>query len=220
MHPGHMVGTWGDSRGRSSANCHKGLSPISNTGYTGSAFKLKIYQTAIQDVLLIEPKVFEDQRGFFFESYQQKAFEEAGIKWDFVQDNHSRSQHGTLRGLHYQLQQPQGKLVRVIAGEIFDVAVDIRKGSPTFGEWVGDYLSSENRRMLWVPPGFAHGFLVTSTTAEVLYKATDYYAPQWERTIIWNDPNINIKWPIIEIEPILSTKDKAGVLFNQAEIFE
>ena len=176
--------------------------------------------TKIPDVILIEPRVFSDSRGFFLESYQKKRFAEAGIKFEFVQDNHSQSEQGILRGLHYQIQQPQGKLVRVISGEIFDVAVDLRRSSPTFGKWVGDSLSSENRRMLWVPPGFAHGFVVTSATAEVLYKATDYYAPQWERTIVWNDPTLNIDWPLKEKVPILSVKDKAGVLFNRAEIFE
>ena len=176
--------------------------------------------TKIPEVILIEPRVFSDSRGFFLESYQKKRFAEAGIKFEFVQDNHSQSEQGILRGLHYQIQQPQGKLVRVISGEIFDVAVDLRRSSPTFGKWVGDSLSSENRRMLWVPPGFAHGFVVTSATAEVLYKATDYYAPQWERTIVWNDPTLNIVWPLKEKVPILSVKDKAGVLFNRAEIFE
>ena len=176
--------------------------------------------TKIPEVILIEPRVFSDSRGFFLESYQKKRFAEAGIKFEFVQDNHSQSEQGILRGLHYQIQQPQGKLVRVISGEIFDVAVDLRRSSPTFGKWVGDSLSSENRRMLWVPPGFAHGFVATSATAEVLYKATDYYAPQWERTIVWNDPTLNIDWPLKEKVPILSVKDKAGVLFNRAEIFE
>lgn len=176
--------------------------------------------TAIYDVILIEPKVFSDARGFFLESYQKQRFVEAGIPFDFVQDNHSKSEQGVLRGLHYQIQQPQGKLVRVIAGEIFDVAVDIRKHSPTFGKWVGDYLSNNNKKILWVPPGFAHGFYVTSPTAEVLYKATDYYAPQWERTILWNDPTIHIDWPIQEKPPILSPKDEVGKLLLEAEVFE
>lgn len=176
--------------------------------------------TKIPEVILIEPRVFLDSRGFFLESYQKKRFAEAGIKFDFVQDNHSQSEQGILRGLHYQIQQPQGKLVRVISGEIFDVAVDLRRSSPTFGKWVGDSLSSENRRMLWVPPGFAHGFVVTSTTAEVLYKATDYYAPQWERTIVWNDPTLNIVWPLKEKVPILSAKDQAGKHFLEAEMFK
>lgn len=177
-------------------------------------------RTIIPDVVLIEPKVFEDSRGYFFESYQKKRFAEAGIPWDFVQDNQSRSQKGTLRGLHYQIQQPQGKLVRVVVGEIFDVAVDIRRSSPTFGKWVGDYLSAENKRMIWIPPGFAHGFYVTSPDAEVIYKATDYYAPQWERTIAWNDPEIGIAWPFGDASPILSPKDAAGKWLAEAEVFE
>lgn len=177
-------------------------------------------KTAIPDVILIEPKVFLDERGFFIESYQKKRFAEAGIEAEFVQDNHSKSCHGTLRGLHYQIQQPQGKLIRVVSGEIFDVAVDIRRNSPTFGKWVGDYLSAENKRMLWVPAGFAHGFFVTSPEAEVIYKATDYYAPQWERTIAWNDPTINIKWPIDNTRPILSPKDAAGKSLSEADTFQ
>ncbi|HSK65492.1 MAG TPA: dTDP-4-dehydrorhamnose 3,5-epimerase [Anaerolineales bacterium] len=181
---------------------------------------MKILSTAIPDVLLIEPKVFKDERGFFLESYQKKQFEQAGIKADFVQDNHSKSCRGTLRGLHYQIRQPQGKLVRVIAGEVFDVAVDIRKNSPTFGQWVGDFLSAENKRMLWVPPGFAHGFLVTSAEAEVLYKASDYYAPEWERSIIWNDPSIGVSWPVEGGIPILSAKDSQGKLLKEAEVFD
>lgn len=180
---------------------------------------MKIIPTAIPDVWIIEPKVFQDDRGFFLESYQKKQFEEAGINIDFVQDNHSKSCHGTLRGLHYQIQQPQGKLVRTIAGEIFDVVVDIRKSSPTFGQWAGDYLSAENKRMLWVPAGFAHGFFVTSQEAEVLYKASDYYAPQWERCILWNDPGIGIPWPIKDQNPILSVKDVKGRLLEEAELF-
>ena len=181
---------------------------------------MKIIATSIPDVLLIEPKVFQDERGFFLESYQKKQFTEFGIGFDFVQDNHSKSCQRTLRGLHYQIHQAQGKLVRVVAGEIFDVAVDIRKHSPTFGQWVGDTLSAENKRMLWVPPGFAHGFYVMSSEAEVLYKATDYYAPQWERTILWNDPQISIEWPIQNLLPILSPKDEAGKLLTDAELFE
>lgn len=176
--------------------------------------------TLIPDVIVIEPKVFADERGFFFESYQRQLFAEAGIAFDFVQDNHSKSQQGVLRGLHYQIRQAQGKLMRVVAGEIFDVAVDIRRNSPTFGKWVGDYLSSENKKMLWIPPGFAHGFYVTSPEAEVIYKATDYYAPQWERTVIWNDPSIAINWPLKGDEPILSSKDRAGKLLKEAEVFE
>lgn len=181
---------------------------------------MRFSNTTINDVVLIEPKVIADERGFFLESYQKQRFAEAGIPFDFVQDNHSKSGQGVLRGLHYQIKQPQGKLVRVLSGEIFDVAVDIRKNSPTFGKWVGAYLSDNNKRMLWVPPGFAHGFYVTSPTAEIFYKATDYYAPQWERTIIWNDPAINISWPIEGNVPILSSKDKLGSLLNKAEVFE
>jgi len=181
---------------------------------------LNIIHSAIPDVILIEPAVFRDERGFFFESYQRQRFAEIGIPFEFVQDNHSKSVQGVLRGLHYQIRQPQGKLVRVVVGEIFDVAVDIRKGSPTFGQWVGDYLSAENKRMIWIPPGFAHGFLVTSPEAEVIYKTTDYYAPQWERTIAWNDPALNIRWPLENISPIISAKDAAGSLLVNAETFE
>ena len=180
---------------------------------------MNIVLTSLPDVLLIEPKVFQDERGFFLESYQKKKFQEIGIVAEFVQDNHSKSCQGTLRGLHYQLKQPQGKLVRVISGEIFDVAVDIRKTSATYGQWVGDYLSAENKRMLWIPEGFAHGFYVTSPAAEVLYKATDYYAPEWERSILWNDPTINIGWPLLDELPILSTRDEIGKLLVDAEIF-
>jgi len=175
---------------------------------------------SISDVILIEPKIFADERGFFLESYQRELFRDAGIDVDFVQDNHSKSRFGTLRGLHYQIQHPQGKLVRVISGEIFDVAVDIRRNSPTFGNWVGDYLSAENKKMLWVPEGFAHGFYVTSPEAEVLYKATDYYAPVWERSITWDDPTINIEWPIRDTEPTLSLKDASGKSLIEAEVFE
>ena len=176
--------------------------------------------TIIPDVILIEPKVFADERGFVLESYQKQRFTAAGIPFDFVQDNHSKSQQGVLRGLHYQIQQTQGKLVRVIAGEVFDVAVDIRKSSPTFGKWVGEFLSADNKKMLWVPAGFAHGFYVISPSAEVQYKTTDYYAPQWERTIAWNDPAINIAWPIHGITPTLSPKDEAGKALAQADVFE
>lgn len=181
---------------------------------------MNIISTPIPDVLLIEPKVFPDDRGFFFESYQKEKFRQVGIDVEFVQDNHSKSCLGTLRGLHYQIRQPQGKLVRVVAGEIFDVAVDVRRNSPTFGHWVGDYLSAENKKMLWVPVGFAHGFYVTSLEAEVLYKATDYYAPAWERSIIWNDPVIGIQWPLQDKLPILSTKDAGGNLLSEAELFD
>ena len=180
---------------------------------------MNIISTSIPDVFLIEPRVFQDERGFFLESYQKNKFREAGIDVDFVQDNHSKSCHGTLRGLHYQLQQPQGKLVRVIAGEVFDVSLDVRRHSPTFGQWVGTYLSAENKKMLWMPAGFAHGLYVTSAEAEVIYKASDYYAPEWERCILWNDPAINIQWPVEGELPILSTKDLKGKLLKEAEVF-
>lgn len=181
---------------------------------------MRFIPTTIPDVILIEPKVFADERGFFLESYQKQRFAEAGISFDFVQDNHSKSQQGVLRGLHYQIEKTQGKLVRVISGEIFDVAVDIRKSSPTFGKWVGEYLSADDKKMLWVPPGFAHGFLVTSPSAEVLYKATDYYAPQAECSILWNDHTLNIDWPLHGTPPILSPKDSSGKSFSDAVVFE
>ena len=176
---------------------------------------------AIPDVVLIEPKVFGDARGFFYESFNQRAFNEAsGTSHQFVQDNHSRSSKGVLRGLHYQIQQPQGKLVRVVQGAVFDVAVDIRKSSPTFGQWVGVELSADNHRQLWVPPGFAHGFVVLSDTAEFLYKTTDYYAPQHERCIAWNDPSLAIDWPDLGMAPLLSAKDAAGVALSAAQGFD
>ena len=181
---------------------------------------MKVTRTAIADVLIIEPKVFGDARGFFYESFNQKAFNEAtGLDVNFVQDNHSRSNKGVLRGLHYQIEQPQGKLVRVVRGAVFDVAVDIRKGSPTFGKWEGIELSEDNHRQLWVPPGFAHGFVVTSESAEFLYKTTDYYAPEYERCILWNDPAIGIRWPMDSHginSPLLSAKDKQGKLLTDA----
>lgn len=180
---------------------------------------MNVIQTAIPGVLMVEPRIFADARGFFYESYNKRFMETAGIAGDFVQDNHSRSARNVLRGLHYQIKQPQGKLVRVTMGEVFDVAVDIRKSSRTFGRWVGFNLSAENNRLAWIPPGFAHGFLVLSEYAEVLYKTTDYWAPQFERTIIWNDRNLAIDWPAGG-EPLLSAKDKAGVAFDQAEMFE
>jgi len=180
---------------------------------------MKIIKTALPDMVILEPTVFGDERGFFFESFNKRAFADAvGIDVDFVQDNHSRSARNVLRGLHYQIKQPQGKLVRVIAGEVFDVAVDIRRSSPTFGKHVGVHLSAENKRMAWVPPGFAHGFLVLSEYAEFLYKTTDYWAPEWERTISWDDADIGIEWPLMA-SPILSAKDKAGVSFANAEVF-
>ena len=172
--------------------------------------------TAIPDVLILEPKVFGDDRGFFYESYNQQAFQAAtGLDVTFVQDNHSKSARNVLRGLHYQVEQPQGKLVRVVQGEVFDVAVDIRKGSKTFGLWVGQILSAENKKQLWVPPGLAHGFVVLSETAEFLYKTTDYYAPAHERCIAWNDPDLAIDWQM-QGEPLLSAKDAAGVAFRDA----
>jgi dTDP-4-dehydrorhamnose 3,5-epimerase len=176
--------------------------------------------TKIPEVLVIEPKVWGDDRGFFFESFHTQRFNAAvGREVQFVQDNHSMSKHGVLRGLHYQIQQPQGKLVRVVSGEVFDVAVDLRKNSPTFGMWVGEYLSAENKKQFWVPEGFGHGFVVLSETAEFLYKTTDYYAPEYERCVIWNDPTLNIAWPIAG-EPELSEKDKQGKLFVETEVFE
>jgi dTDP-4-dehydrorhamnose 3,5-epimerase len=178
---------------------------------------MKVTACKIADVLLIEPKVFGDARGFFYESFNQKAFDEAtGLNARFVQDNHSKSAKGVLRGLHYQVQQPQGKLVRVVAGEVFDVAVDIRPKSPTFGQWVGEILSAANNRQLWVPPGLAHGFVVLSDTAEFLYKTTDYYAPAHERCIAWDDPTLAIDWPAMDTPPTLSAKDAAGAKFLDA----
>ncbi len=168
---------------------------------------------------MIAPKVFGDDRGFFLESYNRRSMASLGVDFDFVQDNHSRSAKGVLRGLHYQIRQPQGKLVRVVAGEVFDVAVDLRRASPTFGHWVGMTLSSENKRMAWVPPGFAHGFYVTSDYAEVLYKATDYYAPEHERSLLWNDAAIGIEWPLSGGEPLLSEKDSTGALLSAAEVY-
>ena len=181
---------------------------------------MKATRLAIPEVVLIEPKVFGDARGFFFESFNQKAFNEAtGTNHQFVQDNHSRSAKGVLRGLHYQIQQPQGKLVRVAQGAVFDVAVDIRKSSPTFGQWVGEVLSADNHRQLWVPPGFAHGFMVLSETAEFLYKTTDYYAPVYERCIVWDDPDLAIDWPNMGMAPLLSAKDGAGRKLSNADCF-
>ena len=181
---------------------------------------MKATQTKIPDVWVIEPRVFGDDRGFFFESFNEKAFNEAtGNKLPFVQDNHSRSVMGVLRGLHYQLPpRAQGKLVRVVQGEVFDVAVDIRKDSPTFGQWVAEILSAENKKQLWIPPGFAHGFLTLSETAEFLYKTTDYWSPEHERAIIWNDPAIDIAWPLSGAQPMLAAKDAAGTAFVSAEI--
>ncbi len=182
---------------------------------------MQITRLAIPDVILIEPKVFSDARGFFFESFNQRAFNAAtGTDYQFVQDNHSRSSQGVLRGLHYQIQQPQGKLVRVVQGAVLDVAVDIRKSSPTFGQWVSAELSADNHHQLWVPPGFAHGFVVLSETAEFLYKTTDYYAPEYERCIAWDDPALAIDWKDIKLTIKLSNKDQQGSKMDNAELFE
>jgi len=180
---------------------------------------MQIQTTAIPDVLILEPTVFGDDRGFFYESFNKKRFTElTGVTSEFIQDNHSKSAKGVLRGLHYQIQQPQGKLVRVTAGEVFDVVVDLRKSSPTFGKWVGVVLSAANKRQLWVPEGFAHGFVVTSDSAEFLYKTTDYWAPEFERCVLWNDPAIGIDWPL-DGEPLLSGKDKLGTPLANADVF-
>ncbi|WP_349607967.1 dTDP-4-dehydrorhamnose 3,5-epimerase [Cupriavidus sp. DF5525] len=182
---------------------------------------LTVIPTALPEVLIIEPKVFGDARGFFFESYNERAFEEAtGIKRSFVQDNHSRSARNVLRGLHYQIQNPQGKLVRVTAGEVFDVAVDIRRSSPNFGKWVGVSLSAENKRQLWIPEGFAHGFLVLSETADFLYKTTDYWFPEHERAVLWNDPAIGVQWPLNGGEPVMAEKDRGAHLLREADCYE
>ncbi len=181
---------------------------------------MKITQTAIAGVLMIEPRVFGDERGFFFESYNERAFFEAtGVAAKFVQDNHSRSVKNTLRGLHYQIRQPQGKLVRAASGEVFDVVVDMRRSSPTFGQMGRPRLSAENKKMLWVPPGLAHGFSVLSDHADFLYKTTDYWAPQHERTLLWNDPDLAIAWPLAG-EPLLAAKDRAGKRLSEAEVFD
>jgi len=181
---------------------------------------MRVTPTAIADVLVIEPRVFSDERGFFFESFNERAFTQAtGITPKFVQDNHSRSVRNTVRGLHYQIQQPQGKLVRAVAGEVFDVVVDIRRSSPTFGLWVGEYLSADNKKMMWIPAGLAHGFSVLSEYADFLYKTTDYWAPQHERTLLWNDPELAIAWPLAG-EPILAVKDRAGKRLSEAEVFD
>ena len=182
---------------------------------------MKALPTDIPDVLLLEPQVFYDARGFFMETYHARKLAELGITAQFVQDNHSRSQRGTLRGLHYQLRQAQGKLVRVVYGEIFDVAVDLRRRSPTFGQWTGAILSADNKSQLWIPPGFAHGFYSLSETVDLIYKVTDYYALEWDRTLVWNDPQINVVWPLIDNQPpVLSAKDAQGRLLSQAEVFE
>ncbi len=180
---------------------------------------MKVTQTEIPEVLVIEPQVFGDERGFFFESFNEKNWrEKTGLKNLFVQDNHSRSARGVLRGIHYQIEHAQGKLVRVVAGEVFDVAVDLRRKSPTFGQWVGEYLTADNHKQLWVPEGFGHGFVVLSNSAEFLYRTTDYWAPEHERCIIWNDPDLNVGWPL-DFTPVLSAKDAEGVLFKDAEVY-
>ncbi len=180
---------------------------------------MKIVQTPLQDVLVVEPTVFGDERGFFLESYNEARFAEFGLPTRFAQDNHSGSRKGVLRGIHYQIQNPQGKLVRVLQGEVFDVAVDLRRDSSTFGKSFGISLTAENHKMLWIPPGFGHGFLVVSEFAEFAYKATDFYAPQHDRTLLWNDPALEIDWPI-DGEPVLSAKDKVGTLLSAAEVYE
>lgn len=184
---------------------------------------MNIIQTTLPEVLLLEPKVFGDARGFFTESWNKQTFADLGLNLDFVQDNHSRSAQGVLRGIHYQIKQPQGKLVRVVAGSVFDIAVDLRKSSPHFGKWVGYELSAENHRMLWVPPGFGHGFLVLSESADFLYKTTNYYAPEWDRGVRWDDPEIGIDWPLASLQGRalqLSGKDQAQPLLKDAEVFE
>jgi len=180
---------------------------------------MEIIKTSIPDVLILKPKVWGDERGYFYESFRQQWFDEAGIDATFVQDNQSSSQKNVLRGLHYQIQKPQGKLVRVIAGEVFDVAVDLRKSSPTFGRSVGVHLSDANKLMLWIPPGFAHGFSVVSEHAELYYKCTQYYAPEYDRSLLWNDPALSIDWPLLNTEPVLSAKDSAANRLNDAEVF-
>ena len=185
----------------------------------GAEPALRVIPTAIPDVLILEPRVFRDARGFFLETYNQFEFQKVGITAAFVQDNHSRSVRNVLRGLHYQLRKPQGKLVRVVNGAVFDVAVDLRRSSPTFGKWTGTELSDQNKRMLWIPPGFGHGFLVLSETVDFLYKTTELYDGASDRTILWNDPEIGIKWPL-DGEPVVSAKDSAGTPFRLAEVFE
>jgi dTDP-4-dehydrorhamnose 3,5-epimerase len=182
---------------------------------------MQFTSTKIPEVVLIEPNIYSDHRGFFLEAYQINHFKDAGINERFVQDNHAGSRQGALRGLHYQIRSPQGKLIKVVVGEIFDVAVDIRRSSPTFGKWVGAFLTAENKHQLWVPAGFAHGYYVRSEWAEVLYKTTDFYAPQWERTILWDDSVIGIEWPILPgTKPVLSEKDSQGKKLNEAEVFD
>ena len=181
---------------------------------------MKFTPTKIPEIIVIEPTVFGDERGYFMETWTQQKFAEGGINAEFVQDNHSKSQQGVLRGLHYQLSHAQGKLVRVLKGEVFDVAVDMRKSSPSYGQWIGETLSEDNKKMMWVPPGFAHGFFVVSEEAEFVYKCTDYYAPEHERSVLWNDPEIGIRWPLLPGKPPqLSDKDQAGICFKDAEYY-
>jgi len=181
---------------------------------------MNVIETSLPGVLIVEPRVFGDERGFFMESWNRMAFEKAGLPTEFVQDNHSRSAHGVLRGMHYQIEQPQGKLVRVTQGEVFDVAVDLRKSSPAFGQWTGVVLSASNHRLFWVPPGFAHGFYVMSESADFQYKCTSYYAPEHERSLQWNDPSVGIEWPLVNgVEPILSEKDSACPVLAELEIY-
>lgn len=182
---------------------------------------MNVKASPLNDLLLIEPRLYEDERGFFLEAYQDRRYAQNGIPAAFVQDNHSASRMGTLRGLHYQIRQPQGKLLRVVVGEIFDVAIDLRRSSPTFGQWYGTRMSAENHLQIWVPEGFAHGFYVLSEWAELLYKVTDYYAPEWDRTIRWDDPDLDITWPLIDGQPpLLSEKDAQGAPLREAEVFE
>lgn len=180
---------------------------------------MKITRTAIPDVWVLEPQVHGDDRGYFMETFRQSHFQEQGLQVDFVQDNQSRSVQGTLRGLHYQLQFPQGKLARILSGEVFDVAVDLRKSSPSFGQWVGEVLSADNKKQLWIPPGFAHGFYVMSESAELAYKCTDYYHPEDDYSLLWNDPEVGIDWPLLSSEPILSTKDASASSLAGVKLF-
>ena len=181
---------------------------------------MKVIESVLNGVFLMEPRVFGDARGFFLESFNAKVFKElTGVTAEFVQDNHSRSMRGVLRGLHYQIKQPQGKLVRVVVGSVYDVAVDLRRSSPTFGQWLGAELSADNKRVMWIPPGFAHGFMVTSEAAEFLYKTTDYWAPEHERSLMWNDPALDVAWPL-QGEPMLSDKDRKGKPLSECEVYE
>lgn len=195
------------------------MNPMKSAGDLANQ-TMEVQRTSLPGVLIVEPQVFEDERGYFMEAFNADRYAEEGMAGDFVQDNHSGSRQGVLRGLHYQIRRPQAKLVQVTAGEIFDVAVDLRRSSDTFGQWVGVELSAGNRRQLWIPPGFAHGFYTLSEWAEVSYKVTDYYAPEWERTLLWNDPEVGIDWPLIDGQPpIISKKDAEGVPLSEAETY-